>query len=210
MYTMRRNLTWTIGPLALTVCTVAAVWSFAGSDPNEPAQPRGDAHNVASGLVTVSVRGIDVDIAPDSVDLFVADPEAEARKAARRWGVKVCDFEDGKMVTYRGIFYSFVPGQVKLQGLTLQEGDVVYSFLMESDEQKQRLLQRANLGKPVGYSQGPEGSASAVYAGEEGYYAAVLAPSTYYTCSMHPEVVQDAPGECPKCGMELIELEIHR
>ena|ERR1700730_3950209 len=26
-----------------------------------------------------------------------------------------------------------------------------------------------------------------------------------YTCSMHPEVVSDRPGTCPKCGMELIE-----
>lgn len=26
-----------------------------------------------------------------------------------------------------------------------------------------------------------------------------------YTCSMHPEVVLDKPGKCPKCGMELIE-----
>lgn len=25
-----------------------------------------------------------------------------------------------------------------------------------------------------------------------------------YTCPMHPEVVSDAPGRCPKCGMELI------
>jgi Cu(I)/Ag(I) efflux system membrane fusion protein len=26
-----------------------------------------------------------------------------------------------------------------------------------------------------------------------------------YTCSMHPEVVQDKPGKCPKCGMDLVE-----
>lgn len=26
-----------------------------------------------------------------------------------------------------------------------------------------------------------------------------------YTCSMHPEVISDNPGKCPKCGMELIE-----
>ncbi len=26
-----------------------------------------------------------------------------------------------------------------------------------------------------------------------------------YTCSMHPEVIMDAPGDCPKCGMKLIE-----
>ena len=27
--------------------------------------------------------------------------------------------------------------------------------------------------------------------------------STYYTCSMHPEVKMDKPGSCPKCGMTL-------
>lgn len=24
-----------------------------------------------------------------------------------------------------------------------------------------------------------------------------------YTCPMHPEVISDKPGECPKCGMDL-------
>jgi hypothetical protein len=28
-----------------------------------------------------------------------------------------------------------------------------------------------------------------------------------YTCVMHPEVVQNKPGECPKCGMELVPLK---
>jgi len=26
-----------------------------------------------------------------------------------------------------------------------------------------------------------------------------------YTCPMHPEVLQDKPGDCPKCGMKLVE-----
>ena len=26
-----------------------------------------------------------------------------------------------------------------------------------------------------------------------------------YTCTMHPEVVMDKPGKCPKCGMALVE-----
>ena len=29
------------------------------------------------------------------------------------------------------------------------------------------------------------------------------AGKTQYTCPMHPEVVQDQPGTCPKCGMSL-------
>src|SRR5687768_3645243 len=29
------------------------------------------------------------------------------------------------------------------------------------------------------------------------------APGTLYTCPMHPEIVQDHPGACPKCGMAL-------
>jgi outer membrane lipoprotein SlyB len=31
------------------------------------------------------------------------------------------------------------------------------------------------------------------------------AQTVSYTCSMHPEVVQDKPGNCPKCGMKLVE-----
>ncbi|MDB6054572.1 MAG: hypothetical protein JWN25_2095 [Verrucomicrobiales bacterium] len=29
--------------------------------------------------------------------------------------------------------------------------------------------------------------------------------SHQYTCPMHPEVVKDVAGECPKCGMKLVE-----
>lgn len=30
------------------------------------------------------------------------------------------------------------------------------------------------------------------------------AAGTYYTCPMHPEIVRDAPGTCPICGMALV------
>ncbi|AZA83776.1 copper oxidase [Chryseobacterium lactis] len=33
---------------------------------------------------------------------------------------------------------------------------------------------------------------------------------TTYTCPMHPEVISDKPGKCPKCGMDLVEKENHQ
>lgn len=27
----------------------------------------------------------------------------------------------------------------------------------------------------------------------------------HFTCTMHPEISEDKPGICPKCGMELVE-----
>ena len=34
--------------------------------------------------------------------------------------------------------------------------------------------------------------------------AAASAETTYYTCTMHPEVHSDKPGKCPICGMDLV------
>src|SRR2546423_8885272 len=35
-------------------------------------------------------------------------------------------------------------------------------------------------------------------------------PAQKYTCIMHPEVVMDAPGNCPKCGMPLVPVKAER
>ena len=37
--------------------------------------------------------------------------------------------------------------------------------------------------------------------------ATVSNKHTTYTCPMHPEVVQEGPGDCPKCGMSLVAAE---
>ena len=32
-----------------------------------------------------------------------------------------------------------------------------------------------------------------------------------YTCTMHPEIISDKPGKCPKCGMTLVKKnELYR
>jgi Cu+-exporting ATPase len=37
--------------------------------------------------------------------------------------------------------------------------------------------------------------------------AAEKIPAVHYTCPMHPEIMQDHPGACPKCGMALEPLQ---
>ena len=37
--------------------------------------------------------------------------------------------------------------------------------------------------------------------------AEVAKADTYYTCSMHPQIVQEKPGTCPICHMELIPVK---
>lgn len=31
-----------------------------------------------------------------------------------------------------------------------------------------------------------------------------LKEGDYYTCTMHPEIQEQQPGDCPKCGMKLV------
>src|ERR1043165_7166199 len=34
----------------------------------------------------------------------------------------------------------------------------------------------------------------------------VISRDVYYTCSMHPQIHADRPGDCPVCGMRLIAV----
>lgn len=34
-----------------------------------------------------------------------------------------------------------------------------------------------------------------------------VAEKSVYTCPMHPEIISDKPGKCPKCGMDLVKKE---
>jgi hypothetical protein len=36
--------------------------------------------------------------------------------------------------------------------------------------------------------------------------AAEVQSAKKYTCPMHPEVISDHPGQCPKCGMDLVPV----
>jgi Cu+-exporting ATPase len=38
--------------------------------------------------------------------------------------------------------------------------------------------------------------------------ASTVPPGRIYTCPMHPEIVRNAPGDCPLCGMALVLLAV--
>ena len=79
----------------------------------------------------------------------------------------------------------------------LQEGDVVVvsgQFLLDSESQLREAVQKllsAKLEQTSEYSDSHEG-----HSHED---------SVYFTCPMHPTIVQDGPGDCPICGMDLVE-----
>lgn len=70
----------------------------------------------------------------------------------------------------------------------LKDGDTV-SLITPPVASRTSAEREAGQGAPSGTSGGHRGSSTA---------------RTLYTCPMHPEVAQDHPGKCPKCGMNLV------
>ncbi len=94
----------------------------------------------------------------------------------------------------------------------LDEGERIVTsgqFLLDSESQLREAVQkmldarleakRAQAPAPASQGSG-SGSAASPEGGAHEDHA-----DTYWTCSMHPQVVQDDPGTCPICGMDLVE-----
>lgn len=62
----------------------------------------------------------------------------------------------------------------------------------------------AGLGAPGqrGGAGQPAATDAHAHHGERGPAAAIT-----YTCPMHPDVTSDRPGQCPRCGMALVERD---
>ena len=43
-----------------------------------------------------------------------------------------------------------------------------------------------------------------------GAFEHAVSPHQIWTCSMHPQVLQDHPGPCPICGMQLTPVAVGR
>ncbi|MBW2277681.1 MAG: efflux RND transporter periplasmic adaptor subunit [Deltaproteobacteria bacterium] len=69
-------------------------------------------------------------------------------------------------------------------------------FLLDSESQLQEAVQKLIDARLQAKSKGDYASDDAASSG---------GGSTYWTCGMCPQVVQDGPGQCPICGMDLVE-----
>ena len=107
-------------------------------------------------------------------------------------------------------------GLVADRGLTeivdgLVEGErVVVSgqFLLDSESQMHEAVQKlleARLHSKNAGAPSTSTSSSSSSSSSSSPASSPAAATTYWTCSMHPQVVQDGPGQCPICGMNLVE-----
>jgi Cu(I)/Ag(I) efflux system membrane fusion protein/cobalt-zinc-cadmium efflux system membrane fusion protein len=87
-----------------------------------------------------------------------------------------------------------------LSGLTQGERVVTSGqFLLDSESQLQEAVQKLLAARLHAKEKrvAPDDAPAAHDHGE--------ASETYWTCGMHPQIVQDGPGTCPICGMDLTE-----
>jgi Cu(I)/Ag(I) efflux system membrane fusion protein/cobalt-zinc-cadmium efflux system membrane fusion protein len=80
----------------------------------------------------------------------------------------------------------------------LQEGDLIVTsgqFLLDSESQLREAVEKL-LAEKLQISNTAEHND---HSSES--------PGTYFTCPMHPNIVEEEAGECPICGMDLIEKE---
>jgi Cu(I)/Ag(I) efflux system membrane fusion protein/cobalt-zinc-cadmium efflux system membrane fusion protein len=84
----------------------------------------------------------------------------------------------------------------------LKAGDTVVTsgqFLLDSESQLQEAVQKLLDARLQAKKAGSKAT-SAKRAHDEDNEG-----SSYWTCGMHPSIVQDGPGTCPICGMDLVE-----
>jgi Cu(I)/Ag(I) efflux system membrane fusion protein/cobalt-zinc-cadmium efflux system membrane fusion protein len=139
--------------------------------------------------------------AENKPDVLVVPTEAILRSGQR---LIVFIARGGGRYEARGVTTGLVGGNQQTEVLSgLEEGEQVVlsgQFLLDSESQLHEALQKyleARLeAKPA--MGGPD-------AGRKHDTAQEATGETYWTCPMHPNIVEDEPGICPICGMDLVE-----
>lgn len=156
-------------------------------------------------FVSVNVRGTDIDVPPNTIDVIVADPPSAVddllkRGARRNEGIP-------HSVYFQGILHLFfTPKDMnhRVAGHVYEEGDVVYYFFLETAIAKQAFVKRYSLKE---YTTLTESTPTTFYVADPRHYIALLVKGNFYTCSMHPHVSLKIEGKCPIDGMNLVPVE---
>ena len=162
--------------------------------------PNPDLALKPGSLATIDIEGQRRD------DVLVIPTEAILHSGARKLvfvAIALGRYEAREIVT--GLVGDKHVTEVREQ---LQEGERVVTsgqFLLDSESQLQEAVQKmlaARLDAQAAHA--PEGAAGEKSDAHDGHDREETA-GTYWTCSMHPQVVADEPGPCPICGMDLVE-----
>jgi Cu(I)/Ag(I) efflux system membrane fusion protein/cobalt-zinc-cadmium efflux system membrane fusion protein len=139
--------------------------------------------------------------AEDKPDVTVVPAEAILRSGQRQI---VFIARAGGRYEAREVTTGLVGGNQQTEVLSgLEEGEQVVlsgQFLLDSESQMHEAVQKyleARLEAKAAMG-GPD-------AGRKQDTAQEAAGETYWTCPMHPDVVEDEPGTCPICGTDLVE-----
>jgi rubrerythrin len=77
-------------------------------------------------------------------------------------------------------------------------------FLLDSESQLQEAVQKL-LAARLQVKQKTKAATSHNEHDDKASHADAQDAEIFWTCSMHPQIVQDSPGSCPICGMDLVE-----
>ncbi len=89
----------------------------------------------------------------------------------------------------------------------LSKGQTVVTsgqFLLDSESQLQEAVQKL-LAARLQVKQQTTAATSHDKHDDKASQAGAHDAETFWTCPMHPQIVQDGPGTCPICGMDLVE-----
>ena len=87
----------------------------------------------------------------------------------------------------------------------LREGETIVlsgQFLLDSESQLQEAMQKLLASRLQAKQKQHQPGGHDHAAGEK------KAPKAVWTCPMHPQIAEDKPGECPICGMDLVEKKV--
>lgn len=98
------------------------------------------------------------------------------------------------------VFYNYEPSENATIELPLRRTLVRFNFFSAIKKQSAKIIYVLMLLSIISFT-------SCKTKNAEQHAHTTEQEHVYYTCSMHPQVMQEKPGKCPICGMQLIEVK---